>query len=329
MPSADSRQPLRRQWHLLQLLPQHGQGMTSRSANQALEQHGFFVDKRTTERDLRQLEEVGLVHASGKNPCLWHRPSRQQQFVAMTTAEALSFSLLEQQLKPLLPASLLKVLETQFAQARTLLEEDKRFNRHASLMNKVRIIPPCYLLQPPTIDLAVLDVVQHAVAESIPLAVDYQGLGDDAARQRHIMPLGLLQEAQVTYLIGRSPGSRQNKLFALHRMSSAQLLHGETLDDASDFDIDAYLAAGHGQFHARAPIRLHAIIAEPLARILRETPLSSTMQLIKDHEEDKWILRDELPDTELLRRWLTIHQGMLTYIQDDAEEFNLSPSEAA
>ena len=55
MPIADSRQPLRRQWHLLQLLPQHGHGMTSREANLALQQQGFTIDKRTTELDLRML----------------------------------------------------------------------------------------------------------------------------------------------------------------------------------------------------------------------------------------------------------------------------------
>lgn len=287
MPIADSRQPLRRQWHLLQLLPQHGHGMTSREANLALQQHGFTVDKRTTERDLRLLEELALVQAEGQNPCLWRRPTSQPLQMAMTTAEALGLTLLEQQLKPLLPASLLQVLAGQFSRARQLLEEDKRFNRHASLMDKVRIIPPCFLLQPPKITLPVLEAVQQAVAESIPLAVDYQGLHDQHPHRRRLMPLGLLQEAQITYLIGRDPGSTQNKLFALHRMIYAEVLHGEPLDDISDFDIDAYLAAGHGQFYTRDTMQLHATVTEQLARILSETPLSPTMQLFKN-DEGEW-----------------------------------------
>lgn len=307
MPSADSRQPLRRQWHLLQLLPQHGNGMTSREANQALQQHGFTVDKRTTERDLRLLEELALVQADGQNPCLWRRPDQQRLQLAMTTAEALGLSLLEQQLKPLLPASLLQVLEGQFARARQLLEEDKRFNRHAALLDKVRIIPPCFLLQPPQIALTTLETVQQAVAEEIPLILDYQGLQDDQPKRRRIMPLGLLQEAQITYLIGRDPGAKQNKLFALHRMSHAELLHGEAMDDTTDFDIDAYLAAGHGQFYAKEPLQLHAIVSEPLARILSETPLSKSMQLNRD-DAGKWVLQDRLPDTALLRDWLNKEQ---------------------
>lgn len=317
MPIADSRQPLRRQWHLLQLLPMHGHGMTSREANLALQQQGFTVDKRTTERDLRMLEELALVQGEGQNPCLWRRPASQHLQMAMTTAEALGLSLLEQQLKPLLPASLLQVLEGQFARARQLLEEDKRFNRHASLMDKVRIIPPCFLLQPPTIGLPVLEAVQQAVAESIPLAVDYQGLHDDQPRRRSLMPLGLLQEAQITYLIGRDPGSTQNKLFALHRMSYAEVLHGEPLDDISDFDIDAYLAAGHGQFYTRETMQLHATVTDQLARILSETPLSPTMRLSKNQENNEWEVVDNLPDTALFRRWLIIHKDMIKIINKD------------
>lgn len=313
MPRADSRQPLRRQWHLLQLLPQHGNGMTSREANQALLRHGFDVDKRTTERDLRLLEELALVQADGHNPCLWRRPDQQRLQLAMTTAEALGLSLLEQQLKPLLPASLLQVLEGQFDRARQLLEEDKRFNRHATLMDKVRIIPPCFLLQPPKIALTTLGTVQQAVAEEIPLILDYQGLQDDQPRRRRIMPLGLLQEAQITYLIGRDPGAKQNKLFALHRMCNAELLHGEAIDDTSDFDIDAYLAAGHGQFYAKENFHLHAIVSETLAKVLFEMPLSKTTHLFRN-DAGQWEMVDNLPDTLLIRNWLTAHKPSLQLI---------------
>lgn len=313
MPIADSRQALRRQWHLLLLLPPHRNGMTSREVNQALRQHGFTVDKRTTERDLRLLEELAFVQTNGQNPCLWRRPLQQRLQLAMTTAEALGLSLLEQQLKPLLPTSLLQVLEGQFTQARKLLEDDKRFNRHAALMNKVRIIPPCFLLQPPKIVPTTLETVQQAVAEEIPLHLDYQGLQDDQPKRHRIMPLGLLQEAQVTYLIGRDPGTKQNKLFTLHRMNNAELLHGEDMEDTSDFDIDAYLATGHGQFYTKEPLQLQAIVSSHLARILGETPLSESMQLNRD-DAGRWILQDMLPDTALLRRWIKINQDMMIFI---------------
>ncbi len=161
------------------------------------------------------------------------------------------------------------------------MTEDKCFNRHASLMNKIRIIPPCFLLQPPKIDLSVLEAVQQAVAESVPLAVNYQGLHDKQPRHRRIMPLGLLQEAQIIYPIGRDPGSMQNKLFALHRMRYAEVLHGEPLDNISDFNIDAYLAAGYGQFYTLDTLELHAIVTEQLAIMLNKTPLSKTMKYSK------------------------------------------------
>ncbi len=121
------------------------------------------------------------------------------------------------------------------------------------------------------------------------------------------------QEAQITYLIGRDPGSTQNKLFALHRMSYAEVLHGEPLDDICDFDIDAYLAAGHGQFYTRETMQLHATVTDQLARILSETPLSDSMQLNRDNA-GLWILQDKLPDTALLRDWINKEKSKGNYL---------------
>ena len=303
MPIADSRQPLRRQWHLLSILPEHGNGLTCRELNERLRDQGFMVDKRTTERDLQLLEELVLVQSQGTNPCRWMRPANSRVQQGMTTAEALGLSLLEQQLKPLLPASLFNVLDAQFTKARQLLEADKSYNSFAPLIDKIRIIPPCFLLQPPRIELSVLEAVQQAVASAIPLKIHYQGLKDDKAKLRTVMPIGLLQESQITYLIGRDPGSKQNKLFALHRMQSTEILHGEAMDDISDFNMDSYLAAGHGQFYTGKTMQLHAVISEQLARILSETPLSPTMELIFT-EDNQWEVKDILPDTALFRDWV-------------------------
>lgn len=303
MPIADSRQPLRRQWHLLSILPEHGNGLTCRELNERLRDQGFMVDKRTTERDLQLLEELVLVQSQGANPCRWMRPANSRVQQGMTTAEALGLSLLEQQLKPLLPASLFNVLDAQFTKARQLLEADKSYNSFAPLIDKIRIIPPCFLLQPPRIELSVLEAVQQAVASAIPLKIHYQGLKDDKAKLRTVMPIGLLQESQITYLIGRDPGSKQNKLFALHRMHTTEILHGEAMDDISDFNMDNYLAEGHGQFYTGKTMQLHAVISEQLARILSETPLSPTMELIFT-EDNQWEVKDILPDTALFRDWV-------------------------
>lgn len=302
MPIADSRQPLRRQWHLLSILPEHGNGLTCRELNERLRDQGFMVDKRTTERDLQLLEELVLVQSQGANPCRWMRPTNSRVQQGMTTAEALGLSLLEQQLKPLLPASLFNVLDTQFTKARQLLEADKSYNSFAPLIDKIRIIPPCFLLQPPRIELSVLEAVQQAVASAIPLKIHYQGLKDDLAKLRTVMPIGLLQEAQITYLIGRDPGSNQNKLFALHRMQTTEILHGEAMDDISDFNMDNYLAEGHGQFYTDEKVKVSAVIQEPLARILSETPTSSSMNLQKINDKT-WRFSDVLTDTKLLRDW--------------------------
>lgn len=107
-------------------------------------------------------------------------------------------------------------------------------------------------------------------------------------------------------------------------MSDAEVLHGEPLDDISDFDIDAYLAAGHGQFYTRETMQLHATVTDQLARILSETPLSPTMQLFKNNAGE-WEVKDNLPDTALFRRWLIIHQSMIQIINKEvsnAEQCN-------
>lgn len=60
------------------------------------------------------LEELALVPGGRPKPCLWRRPASQSLQMAMTTPKGAGLALLEQQLKPLLPASL-QVLEGQFA----------------------------------------------------------------------------------------------------------------------------------------------------------------------------------------------------------------------
>ncbi len=96
-------------------------------------------------------------------------------------------------------------------------------------------------------------------------------------------------------------------------MSYAEVLHGEPLDDMSDFDIDAYLAAGHGQFYTQETMQLHAIVTDQLARILSETPLSPTMQLFKN-DDGKWEIKASLSDTHLLRNWLSAQRNNINHI---------------
>ena len=313
MPKSDSRQPLRRQWHLLTLVPQYAPGMTSRALKQALGDHGFDVEKRTVERDLCMLEELGLVERTDSMPCQWRQLRHSQITPAMTTAEALSLTLLEQQLKPLLPVSLLGVLDAQFKRARALVENDRSFNRHAKLIDKIRLIPPCFTLMPPQISPDVLNVIQHAVAEETPIRISYQGLKDPSENDRDLMPLALLQQGSITYLIARDPDSNNEKLFALHRMKKAALLYDQPYTISSAFDLDAYLAAGHGQFFTQDIYNLHALVSEKLARVLSETPTSPTMKLFRN-TNDKWEIVDSLTDTALLRSWIAGQQENLIEI---------------
>ncbi len=312
MPSNSGRNTLSRQWELLQLLPTSGSGATARDLQQRLAEAGFPTTKRTVERDLEDLATVFAIRKNDKSVPYgfsWAPPSSVQA-TAVTVLEALTLTLAQEMLKPLIPAFMLGALKPRFEQANSKLSALTRQSPASRWPEKVASVPAYLPLVKPKIDAACLATVQEALIENRQLTCSYYSAHRDQMSQLMLNPLGLVQRGEITYLIAMAEPHEDARQFALHRMSDVAIteISAKTL---CGFDLKAYAASGAMQFgdNAAELITLEAWVSDGLLRLLQETPLSESMETMSS-EEGGWI-RAQVADSWELEWWLLSHTGSI------------------
>ena len=113
MPDNSKRDALARQWQLLKTLPSRSAAITASQIANQLAAEGFQVTKRTVERDLVLLSTLfPLDCEEDQKPYRWRwLEGRDAALPGVTIAEALSLTLVEEYLRPLLPRSIWRVLQ--------------------------------------------------------------------------------------------------------------------------------------------------------------------------------------------------------------------------
>lgn len=303
MPAKTTRRTLARQWELLKLLPSRGTGKTAAELTQALNAMGFRVSKRQVERDLWELYEAFHLECNEASPPYgWKWPhGASLDLPAMTMADALSLTLVQDTLKPLLPQSLQAVLLPRFALARQKLDSLRQSNAHASWPQKVRSVLPSQPMQPAMIDEHVMETVHDGLLQDRQLDISYLNIDSKTTSPLRLHPLGLVSRGHVSYLIATAWDYEDIRLYALHRVKRACLSDTPTRRPP-DFDLDTYIAQGALQFGAEQTITLRARVSDYLARILAETPLSDAQVL------DGHLLTATVHDTWQLTWWI-LSQG--------------------
>lgn len=285
MPSDKVRNTLARQWRLLKLLPTRGTGRTSKELTELLKDAGFKVCKRQVERDLNELTTMFALHCNNAGtPYGWRwMDDGSVDLPGLTLSDALSLHLVQNSIRPLLPAQVLRALEPRFKQAASKLDQLAEKSPTARWANKVRSVAPMLPLLPPKIDEKVLETVQEALFSDEQLEVQYRSVGKEEATPMRLHPLGLVQRGPVTYLVATAFSYDNVRLYALHRIMEAMRTY-EAAIVPEGFDLDAFISSGALQFGGGKPIRLEALIAPDLAEILGETPLSTDQVLVADGE---------------------------------------------
>ncbi|GAB2886328.1 hypothetical protein GCM10027046_13330 [Uliginosibacterium flavum] len=181
MSKSDTSSTLRRMLELLLHLPRNGAYASSRDLLEKLLSESHEVEKRTVERDLKLLAEVFApnIECNDKSrPYGWRwKDGRALEGVGLSVTEALSLQVIEDTLKPLLPASVLKTLQPRFKLARKTLAELAPKNRQAAWVEKVRNVQPSMPLAPPKVDEEVLAVVHECLLHDESLTGEYQSAG--------------------------------------------------------------------------------------------------------------------------------------------------------
>lgn len=303
MPANNTRCTLGRQWELLQRIPTKGTGKTTKELVEALNDTGFKVSKRQVERDLGALMESFPLECNDDHiPFLWKWiDGASADLPGLTLAEALSMKLIENTIKPLLPASVLKSLEPRFLQAERKLAELDNENPAAQWANKVRTVQPTLPLLPPRVVDDILENLQEALLLNKKLDTDYQSSTENTPVQKIINPLGLVNRGAVTYLVATKNDSDDVRLYALHRFHRATILNDE-VNRPIDFSLDDFINSGALQFGNGKEIKLKAYVVDWLAQHLTETPLSEDQKLVV--HGDKNLLTATVPDSWQLEWWI-------------------------
>lgn len=298
----DNQSALLRQWELLKLIPTHGDGITAAEVTQALNERGFQIDKRQVLRDLGQLSEAFPIEKNDdKKLFLWKWVQGASiDLPGLAVTDALSLQLVEETLKPLLPLSMLKGLETRFKQAEKQLAVLSKDNRKARWASKVRVVSPTLPLIPPVIDLKVLEIVQDALLADLQVDVEYVNR-ERVSKQLRLHPLAMVTRGASSYLIATAPEYDEVRLFALHRISNA-MRTTEPVKRPANFDLDEYIQTGGLQFGNGKSLRLVAWVGDDLARILEETPMSMDQKLTAEGDAVK--LTATVQDSWQLSWWI-------------------------
>jgi predicted DNA-binding transcriptional regulator YafY len=296
---------LHRQWQMLRMIPRYPSKITATQLNDKLLREGYSVSKRTIERDLQALSDsFPIVSDESEKPFgwSWAKDGAVFDLPGLSNSEALTFNLVEQHLRPILPASTLDQLQPFFKTATHKLGSLSENTPIHSWLDKVRVIQPTQTLLPPAIDADAHRVVSEALLLDKQIKITYKKSGEDKTADYTIHPLGLVERGQMIYLVCKFSNYEDIRTLALHRFRSAEMLDAPCMRPAG-FSLDTHIASGAFGFGGVEPIRLEAIFKRSAGNHLYETPLSLD-QTITIEDDDHLKLTATVINTEQLRWWL-------------------------
>jgi predicted DNA-binding transcriptional regulator YafY len=269
---------------LLKRIPKRSKISTSDLHKQLLAA-GFDRDVRTIQRQLDELtQHFGIERDTRSKPYgyQWKESAGGMAVQQLSEQEALLLTLAEQQLRSLLPATVMRSMGGFFDEARATL----RYGGHAQpaklakeWLKKVRVVSQTQPLLPPSIDPDVLATVSQTLYDNHYLDVSYQNAKGGITKAR-VMPLGLAQQGVRLYLVCRFEGFDNERSLALHRLQSA-VATGLPFERPDDFSLEAFDNDGRFGFGSGEFIDLHFRITQTAGLHLLETPLSAD-QMVRE-----------------------------------------------
>lgn len=298
---------LHRQWQILSRLP-NGKWMGTRELQEQLVREGIHISLRTVQRDLNQIAERFPIENNGGTPqgWRWKADAPIQSLPHMNSSQAVTFMMVEEHLKHLLPPSLLAEINPWFDLARRSLSSHQ--NNVRQWVNRVRIIPATQPLIPPLVDRKAQTAIYEALLQDRQLECVYTGRSGSKEEKSYILnPLALVQRGAVIYLVCTRHDKSEVRTFALHRFKTATVMETRALHPV-DFDIDDYIDSGNLGFRIdftqpTTDIDLKLIMHQDSAKTFYESRLSKN-QKIEDIDEHLVSIHATVPLNSQLIWWL-------------------------
>lgn len=305
-----------RQLQLLQILPRHPSKISTLEIQAQLNDLGYSVSLRMIQRDLESLESVMPIVCDDRERPFgwsWHQSAFGLQ-PSMDPIEALTFSLAEQYLEPLMPSKSFKRIKVFFDRANSILKKIKR-NEISRWRERVRVEHQWQRLEAPKINDQVEAEIYDALLKGRQLSVLYTNRAEKRAKERIINPLGLVLRGQIHYLICSMDEDKDNPRFLpLHRFTKAEW-NGNTSYEPKGFSVDKYIKDNNlGYLYSNKAINLEAKFDRSAGFHLTESSLSKDQE-ITPLDDGRLLVKAKVSDTAQLRWWLLGFAGQVEVIK--------------
>lgn len=298
---------------MLSFIPRQPRKVDTERIKEFLEERQYKITLRSVQRDLNKLSLVFPLVGDNARPQGWYWQADAMQFTlpGLDPQAALTLHMVEQHIKPLLPATTLTHLQPWFKAAEGVLASHGK--GLSKWPDKVRVLPKGFPRIAPTIIESVQVAVTEAVLSERQLEITYLANGATEPWTHTVHPLALVVRDQMTYLLCVFAGHTDVRQLVLHRARKAKVLEAAAIRP-SNFDLDAIIAAGEfGMPQTPAMLKLEAIFAPHIAIHLEEAPVSSDQQLVEI--DGKVRLRATVADTLEMRLWLRSYGNEVVVIK--------------
>ena len=221
----------------------------------------------------------------------------------MDPVEALTLSLAEQYLEPLMPKASYKRIGIFFDRANAVLKEQspKLINRWRQ---RVRVLPEMLRFKRPQINREVEQSLYEAAFEGKQIKAQYRKRGESEANLRHIHPLGIVMKGSMNYLICMMDEDQKNpRYLPTHRFERVETLD-EKVREPKDFDLDEFTHTNNLSFEFSKKLYIfEALFDFTAAAHLMETPLNGTQKIVRQ-PDGRLLVSARMTDTLQFEQWL-------------------------
>ncbi|GAB2991715.1 helix-turn-helix transcriptional regulator [Psychrosphaera aestuarii] len=287
----------------------------SRTAKEILEtlvaEYGghFSVSLRTIERDLQTYSTILGLLSTDRRPSKWYFASDSKfRFLnKLPIEQALSLSLVEQQLANYLPQSVFEGLAPVFKQANdALLSADNL----KAWKHKVASIPDGFVVQPDEIDEVVLSVLHDALLTNKVVKIKY----DNQDKFHPIKPLGLIVRGKKLVLACRYYDYKDVRTILVHRIKAIETTN-KHFD--SDFNLAAFIKSDEAfVLISDTPLSLTMHVTGHVKKLLSEQQLLPNQE-VTDIDGSWASIEVIIGHTLELENWILSHSDQIKVIEPE------------
>jgi predicted DNA-binding transcriptional regulator YafY len=288
---------------MLRILPRATRKIDTAMLARRLHDEGYTVTRRMIQRDLHQLARAFPLLCDEHRPAgwSWAPEAALLDLPGMDPNTALTFTLVERFLAPLLPRSTFGRIRPYLTQAQKVLDALPS-NALGRWPSKIRVIHRGPPLRLPEVDAAILEAVTRGLLDGRRLDVEYGSREKGDIIRCELNPLGLVCKGGVAYLVCTFWQYTDIRQVVLHRVHRAEVLEMPAIVPEG-FDLDRYIQEGALAYPVGEPMRLEAVFRHGAHLHLHETPLS-TDQVLTALDDERVLLRATVDNTAELRWWL-------------------------